>query len=264
MIITKAKLERLYRRYNKRGYVSPDPLQCLYRYPAVQDREIAALIAASLAYGRVAQIIRSVETVLVSMGSSPRAFLLSVTRGRLERSFAGFSHRFTTGPELIAFLSGIAGAVREHGSLNELFISALAHEDEDVRTALPRFVESLRGGDIGRHSSLLPCPAKGSACKRLHLFLRWMVRKDAVDPGGWVDVPRSKLIVPLDTHMARIARGLGLTKRTSPDAMMALEITRAFRSIVPNDPVRYDFTLTRFGIREEMKADALFRELACD
>ncbi len=263
MIIAKAKLERLYRRYNKRKYVSPDPLQCLYRYPAVQDREIAALIAASLAYGRVAQIIKSVETVLGVMGRSPREFLLRAQRGQIESAFAGFSHRFTTGPELVAFLTGIAGAVREHGSLNELFVANLAPADEDVRAALPRFVESLRKSDIG-NCSLLPCPDKGSACKRLHLFLRWMVRTDAVDPGGWVGVPRAKLIVPLDTHLARIACGLGLTKRASPDAVMALEITRAFRSIVPDDPVRYDFTLTRFGIRGEMKADSLFRELACD
>lgn len=263
MIITKAKLERLYRRYNKRGYVSPDPLQCLYRYPDVQDREIAALIAASLAYGRVAQIIKSVETVLGVMGRSPREFLLRARRGRLDRAFAGFSHRFTTGPELTAFLSGIAAAIREHGSLNELFAANLAPADEDVRAALPRFVESLRGRDSG-HCSLLPCPEKGSACKRLHLFLRWMVRSDDVDPGGWAGVPRSKLIVPLDTHMARIARGLGLTKRASPDAVMALEITQAFRSIVPDDPVRYDFTLTRFGIRGEMKTEFLFQELAGD
>jgi len=103
-----------------------------------------------------------------------------------------------------------------------------------------------------KENSLLPCPEKGSACKRYHLYLRWMVRKDAVDPGGWDGISASKLIVPLDVHMHRICMGLGLTSRAQADLKTALEVTQRFRAIVPEDPVRYDFALTRTGIRNDL------------
>ncbi|MCD6487215.1 MAG: TIGR02757 family protein, partial [Syntrophobacterales bacterium] len=102
-----------------------------------------------------------------------------------------------------------------------------------------------------RGNSLLPSPAKGSACKRLNLFLRWMVRHDDVDPGGWDDISSSKLIIPLDTHMHRICLALGITKRKQADMKTALEITRSFQVMAPHDPVRYDFALTRLGIRKD-------------
>ncbi len=97
---------------------------------------------------------------------------------------------------------------------------------------------------------LLPSPGKGSACKRLNLFLRWMVRSDDVDPGGWSGVDAGKLIVPLDTHMHRMGLEVGLTRRKQADMQAALEVTRAFRTIAPEDPVRYDFALTRLGIHD--------------
>ena len=103
-----------------------------------------------------------------------------------------------------------------------------------------------------KENSLLPCPEKGSACKRFHLFLRWMVRNDAVDPGGWDGISASKLIVPLDVHMHRICMRLGLTSRAQADLKTALEVTGRFRAIVPEDPVRYDFALTRIGIRNDI------------
>ena len=114
--------------------------------------------------------------------------------------------------------------------------------------ALARFVGELRSYAGSVLPSLLPSPADGSACKRLNLFLRWMVRKDAVDPGPWTSVPGAKLVVPLDTHMFRIARGLGLTPRRQADLKIALEITAGFRAIRPDDPVRYDFSLTRLAL----------------
>ena len=100
-------------------------------------------------------------------------------------------------------------------------------------------------------AGLLPSPSAGSACKRLNLFLRWMVRQDNVDPGGWDSVSPAKLIIPLDTHMHRIGRRLGLTPRRQADLRTAIEITEGFRGICPSDPVRYDFALTRLGIRRD-------------
>ncbi|MBW2545477.1 MAG: TIGR02757 family protein, partial [Deltaproteobacteria bacterium] len=106
----------------------------------------------------------------------------------------------------------------------------------------------------------VPLPAKGSACKRLNLFLRWMVRRDDVDPGGWDDIPPSKLVIPLDTHMHRICLAFGFTKRKQADMKTALEITDSFRAIVPDDPVRYDFALTRLGIRKDAAPASLLNK----
>jgi len=244
-----AKLERLYRKYNRREYVSPDPLQFLYGYPAVRDREIVALIASSLAYGRVGQILKSVEKVLTKMGPSPHAFLTSATSGTLKKAFAGFKHRFTTGEELVSMLSGVTRALSKYHSLNECFVSGMNRRDSNILPALQNFVDEI--GCAGNY--LIPSPARGSACKRMNLFLRWMVRNDAVDPGGWKGVPKSKLIVPLDTHMAQIGQMLHLTARKSANMAMAMDITAAFKSAAPRDPVKYDFTLTRFGIRDELE-----------
>ena len=108
----------------------------------------------------------------------------------------------------------------------------------------------------------MPCPEKGSACKRLNLFLRWMVRKDAVDPGGWDDIPRSMLIIPLDTHMFRVGKTLGLTSRNQAGLMAALDISAGFKQWSPDDPVKYDFALTRFGIRNDLEGHrALIKQL---
>jgi uncharacterized protein (TIGR02757 family) len=247
-MIAKAALDRLYRRLNRRKYVSPDPLQFLYAYPDVRDREIVALVASSLAYGRVTHILKSVAYVLGKIGESPRVFVESASTPRLRRTFADFRHRFSTGEDVALLLCGVRRVVDEHDSLNDCFNSGMSRSDDTILPALGAFVDEL--GCAG--NSLISSPQKNSACKRLHLFLRWMVRKDAVDPGGWRGVPRAKLVVPLDTHMARIGQALKLTSRNSADAGMALEITAAFREITPRDPVKYDFALTRLGIRGEL------------
>ena len=260
----KPHLEKLYKRYNSRKWVHPDPLEFLYDYPAVEDREIAALIASSLAYGRVTQILKSVSLVLERLGPRPREFLETAGPKKLNRTCAGFTHRFTTCDDLKAMLTGIRRTVKRHGSLHNCFLSYLTRDDETCLPALSSFVREMGAPGNGQCNSLLPRPERGSACKRLHLFLRWMVRKDRVDPGGWEKVPSEKLIIPLDTHMFRICRGLGFTRRKNPDLKTAMEITRRFRALVPHDPVRYDFALTRLGIRnDEDRDDVLDTLYAC-
>lgn len=244
-------LTDLYTTYNRREYVSPDPLQFLYDYDDVRDREVAGLVASALAYGRVAQILKSAAKALERMGRSPRDYVESSTRGGLDRDFAGFKHRFTTGEELSAMLAGVKRVVKRHGSLEECFVSGFRKDDKNALSALNIFVEELNIGNPKR-GHLMPSPAKGSACKRLNLYLRWMVRSDEVDPGGWDGVPASQLIVPLDTHMHRCALALGLTRRRQADLGTAVEITDAFRQICPEDPVKFDFSLTRLGIRTEL------------
>lgn len=243
-------LEALYRRYNRRCFVRPDPLQFLYDYPSIHDRELVALVASSLAYGRVAQILGSVSRVLALLGPSPHAFLMACRRGHLRSALSGFRHRFSPGAEVADLLWAARRVLRDAGTLETCFAGGLWRGQETVLPALDRFVRCLRAAG-GRDGFLLARPEKGSACKRWHLFLRWMVRKDAVDPGGWAGVPASMLLVPLDTHMHRIGRSLGGTARRQADAKAAREVTELFRRVSPEDPVRYDFCLTRLGIRPD-------------
>jgi len=253
----KNQLNRLYARYNLRKWVHPDPLEFLYDYPDLKDREIAGMVASSLAYGRVNQILKSVSTVLKEMKPSPYAFLKSATSVSLKHSFKDFRHRFTGGDDLAAMLLGIKRMIERHGSIYGCFLAGLNNNDETILPALSSLVKELMVPSNGCSNSLIPLPEKGSACKRLNLFLRWMVRKDRVDPGGWKKVSPAKLIVPLDTHMHRISTMLKMTARKSADMRTALEITNRFREILPEDPVKYDFSLTRLGIRDDVDIDQL-------
>ncbi len=253
-------LEGLYGKYNRRRFVHPDPLEFLYHYDDPADREVAGLIAACLAYGRVAQILKSVSTVLDVLGERPSVALRETRPASLAAKFRGFKHRFQTEVELLALLGAMRKALVKHGSLEACFAHGLGADDENVVPALGRFVRELDSEGVCGH--LLPDPAKGSACKRLHLYLRWMTRSDDVDPGGWDLVSPKMLLVPLDTHMHRIATALGAVSsgRKAADGKAAVEITEAFKRISPDDPVRYDFALTRLGIRDDTDMGAFFAE----
>lgn len=214
--------------------------------------EIVGLVASSLAYGRVAQILKSVQAVLNVLTDHPHEYLQQASPRAIRKSVKGFKHRFTTDADMADLLVGIKSVLKEYGSLNDCFLSGLNKKDENILTALSAFVDTFGGG-----SYLLPHPDGGSACKRLNLFLRWMVRKDAVDPGAWSGVAKRQLIVPLDVHMGRIGRDFGMTARKTAGMKMALEITACFREISKSDPVKYDFALTRFGIRDDMDVSDL-------
>ena len=251
-------LERIYRTYNRRELIHPDPLEFVWKYRATGDREIAGLIASGLAYGRVAQILKSTERVLGLLGTSPYETLANSSREELDLMLAGFKHRFTTSEEVAALLSSAASVQREWGLMGNL-LEHLAG-GKPFGNALDEFVSLLLDRAGMERCSLLPRPGLGSACKRLHLFLRWMVRRDEVDPGCWDGIRPGILTVPLDVHMFRISRAMGLTERKSADCRTASEITESFRAINPEDPVKYDFALTRMGIQGR-EHDALFDEL---
>ena len=256
----KTHLDVLYGRYNQPHFIHPDPLEFLFRYPQPRDREIVALIASALAYGRVSQILVSIDKALDPLGSSPFFFLMSTTKRRLIHSYIDFRHRFTSGREMATMLWGVRRVLMQYGSLEACFHSGMKEDDETVLPGLSRFVRELWLREHRRcKNTLLPNPEGGSACKRLNLFMRWMVRKDAVDPGGWNRVPSSKLIIPLDTHMFKMSRFLNLTDRRRPDMTAALSITKGFRVCRPEDPVRYDFALTRLGIQKGIETDHFFQ-----
>ncbi len=250
--IQRHQLEALYRKYNRREYVHPDPLEFLYRYPDLRDREIAGMAAAALAYGRVQQIIKSVAAVLVPMGASPFRFVMESGDAGIHSVLNGFVHRFATGEGMARLLIGIRGMVEQYGTLKDAFRMQMPPEHGNILPALKGFCRQVTGASGGDLGHLLPLPERGSACKRMNLFLRWMVRNDDVDPGGWDDIPASALIIPLDIHMHRVGQALGFTKRKQADMQTALEITEGFRQVAPEDPVRYDFVLTRPGIRGDM------------
>ena len=248
-------LEQLYRFYHRREYVRPDPLEAVWRYDDTADREVVGLIAAALAYGRVAQILRNLDVALHPLGPSPAAWLRETPERTLCKSCAGFRHRFTSDTDLANLYIAMQRALRNHGSLHACFARYLIPGAKDTHDALNGFVHELTELGFPRPNYLLPIPERGSACKRLHLYLRWMVRCDAVDPGGWIAVTPALLIAPLDTHMHKVALGLGLVTLKQPDLAAARELTATFRQWRPDDPLRYDFVLTRLGIRNELDID---------
>lgn len=255
------RLEALYRLYGAET-VATDPILFPRRYAAAADREVAGWIAAAFAYGQVPTIQGSVARILAALGPRPAAALDTVAdfRAFARDRLAGFRHRFHGARDAAALLFAIARVRAEAGSVRAFFEAELREDEPDVAGMLSRSVRRLlaldwrpvlgarRIPDRSPVRFFFPDPADGSACKRWNLYLRWMVRRDAVDFGIWEGVPPRRLVVPTDTHVHRIARRLGLTRRRTADWRAAREITDAFARFDPSDPVRFDYALCRIGI----------------
>jgi len=260
-------LEASYLRFNRSEYINPDPLLVVREYGDVRDREIAGLVASSLAVGRAPLIVQAARDILSRMHHSPRAFLDASNHRELHAVFAGFRYRFFSGDDIAALLVGVKTAIGSSAgdrTLGGLFSSCVKAGDETVLDALSRFVGEI-SGPMPFAKNLLPSPVNGSACKRPLLYLRWMVRSDDVDPGGWDAGLAPLLVQPMDTHMTWVAERLSFTScKSAPNLKTALEVTRRFRDISPADPVKYDFALTRPGIREDLDRDDWFRSCSGD
>ena len=211
-------LDEIYATYHHRRFVRPDPLQFLHDYPDPDDCEIVAMIASGLAYGRVAQILRSVETALDLLDRRPRRFLADHSPAQLRKTFAAFRHRFNTGEELAALLAGMKKVLRRHGTLQSCFVKHLHADHATTLPALEAFAAELHATVGGPWNHLLCNPAGNGACKRLHLMLRWLVRRDDVDPGPWAKVSPRLLLVPLDVHMHRLALAAARPAAARPTA----------------------------------------------
>ncbi|MFW5786211.1 MAG: TIGR02757 family protein [bacterium] len=248
--------EAAYRRYHRLEYLHPDPLEVVHAYSRREDREVVALTASALALGRVDNILKACREVL-SAFPRPCDDLRRLGRKDIAGRLGSFVYRFFRTSHMTNFLFGIGEMLRRHGSLQEGFLAGYSSGDETVVPALTDFVGRLSAYAEGEHGILLSFPEKGSAGKRLHLFLRWMVRRDVLDPGDWTCVDPAKLLVPVDTHMLRIAHFLGITARKSADRAASEEITAFFRGIDPADPAKYDFSLTRAGIHPELSRQEL-------
>ena len=248
-------LEELYRGYNRHELIKPDPLQFIYRYSDPADMEIAGLFAAVLAYGRVAQIEKSLDRLLGKMGKSPAAFVRGFDKtGRKE--LQDFRHRFNTGDDISDLCQLLKKVLEDSGSLEQYFLRGYRVGDANIIDALSEFCNWLlqqhartNDGRVGRGLKyLISDPVRGSAAKRLNLFLRWMVRDDNIDAGLWKSVDKAKLLVPMDVHMSRISRILNLHNRKNISIKTAVEVTNGFAEIEPADPVKYDFALCRVGM----------------
>lgn len=256
----KGFLEGIYSRYTRRELISPDPLQFVYRFSDPADMEIAGFLAAALAYGRVGQIEKSLERLFGLIGARPAAFVRDFDR-RKRGLLRDFRHRFTSGDDISDLLVLLKKVLFDCGGIEGYFVRGLDFSHENVVFALSEFCDSLilehsrgNGGEVKSGLKYLLCsPERKSACKRLNLFLRWMVRDDAVDAGLWKSVPASKLLVPLDVHMSRISRDLGLWGgRKNVSIRTAVEVTTGFGRVCPEDPVRYDFALCRAGMVKDV------------
>jgi len=229
--------------------IEPDPLQLVLRYDDPRDQEVAGLLAGAFAYGRADIVVRNAGGVLDRMLPSPYEYLVNFDRAEAWRRFAGFTHRFHKTPELIDLLTCIAAAIRDHGTLGELFRVCYRDGDDDIAPSLTRFVDALIGNRRTKALDyLLTSPANHSACKRMNLFLRWMVRRTPPDLGIWDFVDPAKLVMPVDTHIHRIATFLGLNNRKSADWKAARALTDRLAKFDRADPVRYDFAICRLGI----------------
>ena len=253
----KAALDRLYASFNH-PESALDPIQIVRRYSRVDDREVIGFIAAGLAFGRVASVMASIESVCAVLGSAPAEFVRRFDPGRDAGGLRPLVHRWTRGDDLAGLILILQDLLAADGSLERAFARDLRPDAADVQDALESFSSRARAVDLrsvygrakrnpGAHY-FFSRPSTGSACKRLNLFLRWMVRQDAVDPGGWSSVPARQLVVPLDTHTIRAGKCLGFTRRASPGWKMAAEITEALRAFDRDDPVRYDFALCHLSM----------------
>lgn len=256
-------LDALDARLDRAARIAADPVELPRRWSDPLDQEVAALFAAALAYGRADVFKPVLERVLAEMGPSPAAFVRAFVRSPRKGAFAGAVYRFNRPADLAALAAAAGHVALRHGSLGERFAGLFEEEGGGapaLRPALARFAAELRGApEAGRLLRgrgrrgllhLLPDAAGPGASKRWNLYLRWMVRgPDAVDLGAWRGlVPPSALVVPLDTHVHRVARCLGLTARPDASWRTAEEITAALRRIDPGDPVRFDFALCHLGM----------------
>lgn len=265
-------LDQLYDGFNAQHSVS-DPVWFAHRFERGDDREVVAFIASALAFGRVQSVINSIEGILAVMGPSPAAYVRAFTPARHRQAFAHLVHRWTNGADFAALIWILHNMLEQSGSIEQFFVDGLPRDAVDVGDGLQSFSARALAIDqkpiYGRSKPrpgvayFFSKPSSGGACKRLNLFLRWMVRRDQVDLGVWSAVRPAQLIVPLDTHIIRIGQCLGLTRYRSPGWRMAVEITGSLRRLNPDDPAKFDFSMCHIGMMNACGFEKRFGDARC-
>jgi uncharacterized protein (TIGR02757 family) len=254
----KERLDALYASFDCVGSAT-DPIHIVRRFRDPADREVVGLCAAALAFGRVASVLQSIERLVAVMGTSPATFVRRFDPQRDARALEPIVHRWTKGEDLVALVIILQEMLRR-GSIEAFFVDGYDPDARDISGALESFSTRALAVDLRPAygprrprpgaAYFFPRPSSGGACKRLNLFLRWMVRHDAVDFGIWKNVRAAQLIVPLDTHVIRVGRCLRLTRYASPGWKMAADITASLRELDPVDPIKYDFSLCHLGMAD--------------
>ena len=248
--------------YDTTGALDQDPLTVPLRFRDPWDRELASWVAAHLAYGRVAPMLRAIDRALAPLGGAPAHWLrtreVEQVRRHLLGALEGWKWRFHTREDLVSWIL-IWKQLDAESGLRGLESHLLPGPGANADQALSQLVQRLRREWPQTHGLrfCLPDPMEGSACKRWRLFLRWMVREGWPDLGQWAAYPARDLVIPLDTHVARISRLLGFTSRTASDGRTAREITEALRLLDPEDPLSYDFAISHLGILGDCNGRAL-------
>lgn len=250
-------LDHFYEDYDFDKRLSHDPIQFPHRYSDSRDVEVVAFISSSLAYGKVDLFMPVIDSILKRMGKYPYEFIVSFDLKK-RGVFNGIGYRFSSSDDILCLMYILRGVLRRYGSLENLFKLYHKEDEPNIFTGLQGMIERMLSIDTSpvygsnlRPQGLMhffPSPQKGSACKRMNLFLRWVVRDRDIDLGIWKGIPKDKLIIPLDTHIARISRCIGLTNRRSKDWKTAVEITESLKRFDPEDPLKYDFALCHHGI----------------
>jgi uncharacterized protein (TIGR02757 family) len=248
-VVAGERLDQLYRSFDHVTSAT-DPVHIVRRYSSPADREVVGF--------RVASVLQSIESLLAVMGPAPAQYVRRFNPDRERSRIEPLVHRWISGRDLVALIVVLQRMLKDAGSIESFFL-----QDDDASPdigpgldsfssrALATDLRSAYGRRVPRQRGVayfFPRPSAGSACKRLNLFLRWMVRRDAIDLGVWSKVSPARLIVPLDTHVIRLGRCLRLTRYASPGWKMAVDITSALRAFDPKDPVRFDFALCHVGM----------------
>ncbi|MFQ3573671.1 MAG: TIGR02757 family protein [Thermodesulfovibrionales bacterium] len=254
----KDTLDKLYNEFDFAGRIISDPIAFPKRYNDVRDIEVSAFISSCFAYGQVDVFKSVIQRVLGICGKSPYDFILNFDVDRHSRLFSGIKYRFNETQDIVCLFHCLAEIIRSYKSLKSLFLSNFDRQKPCILPSIESFIEKFFLVDstkvYGRNikpfgfKQFLPSPRDKSPCKRFNLFMRWMVRDRDIDFGIWGEIPKDMLIIPLDTHIARIARCLGLTNRSSVDIKMAIEITENLKTFDPQDPLKYDFALCHIGM----------------
>ena len=250
----KGLLDEYVDRYNRPDFIPDDPICIPHQFTRLQDIEIAGFWVAMLAWGQRKTIINKANDLLDRMDRAPYDFILNHQEQDRVR-FQDYVHRTFQPLDALYFLELLQTHYRQHRSLETAFTQSLAPNAETIETALRGFHEYFFGLPEApqRTRKHVATPARNSTCKRLNMFLRWMVRQDdrGVDFGLWKQIKPSQLLMPLDVHVDRVARRLGLIDRKQRDWKTVLELSNHLRQYAPEDPVKYDFALFSIGVLEK-------------
>ncbi len=247
-MITKKELDTLVKEYETKDFIKDDPIQIPHRFENEEDITISAFITSCFAYGNRKVFIRKLNELFQMIDNKPYNFVMNFEPNKLQN----FNYRFSKELDVIAFFAKLHELYKSGKNLKKLFKENYQSDIQSMLQAVCDYFYNECDLTQG-YCHLIPNPKKGCAMKRMNMFLRWMVRKPPVDFGLWNFIPKSELLIPFDTHVARMSRNLGLLNRNSNDFKAVQELTECLKSFDKNDPVKYDFALFGYGVTHPVK-----------